>query len=535
MRSEIHRSDLDGFRAAIVQRMGLQFDDAKLGLLGEVLQRRLDRLGHSSEAYLQSLEQDSSSADEIALLAQSLTVGETYFFRNIEQFRALAEVVLPARIRRRPGTGMLRVLSAGCASGEEAYSIAIAARVALADPRWQLEIVAVDINPAGLEKAARARYSSWALRDTPPEIQSRWFRASGREWILDDAVRCAVKFEQRNLAADDPGLWQPAAYDVIFCRNVLMYFAPEQMRAVVHRIARSLAPGGFLFLGHAETLRGVSDAFHLRHSHGTFYYEQKEDMAPAGHSSGDSAAAEAPAAALSFSPRASVATSATWFDTIRQASERVAALVPAATNVPSLGSPTSAAPSRATLDASGRGGLERVRQAQEAQRPWDVTPALDFLRHERFAEALAHIRIAPPARERDPDVLLLEATLLAHSGQLAAAEDACLRLLLIDELNAGAHYLLALCREHSGHRQRAREHDRIAAYLDPSFAMPRLHLGLLARRDGDRAAARSELAQALNLLRREDASRLLLFAGGFSREALMALCESSLKESGVPA
>jgi chemotaxis protein methyltransferase CheR len=505
---ETNRPDLDRFRAAIVRRMGLQFDDAKLGLLGEVLQRRLHRLGSSGEVYLETLEQETSSVEEVTALAPSLTVGETYFFRNIEQFRALAEVVLPERMRQRPGAGVLRVLSAGCASGEEPYSVAIVAREAGVDPRLQIEIHAVDINPVGLEKAARARYSSWALRDTPDDIQSRWFRASGSEWLLDESVRCAVRFAQRNLAGHDPGMWPPSTYDVIFCRNVLMYFAPEQMRAVVDRIAKSLAPGGFLFLGHAETLRGVSDAFHLRHSHGTFYYERKEEEASAGRATEQRADATR-ITGLSPSSSATMPSSAStaWFDTIREASERVAALVP---SVPTAQSPP-------------------------AGRPWDVAPALDFLRRERFGEALAYVRTGPPAREKDPDVLLLEATLLAHSGQLVAAEDACLRLLLIDELSAGAHYLLALCREHSGHRQRAREHDRVAAYLDPSFAMPRLHLGLLARRDGDRAAARAEFAQALNLLRREDASRLLLFAGGFSREALMALCESSLKESGVTA
>jgi chemotaxis protein methyltransferase CheR len=163
---------------------------------------------------------------------------------------------------------------------------------------------------------------------------------------------------------------------------------------------------------------------------------------------------------------------------------------------------------------------------------WDLAPALDLLRQERFAEALDHVRSGPPEAERDPDVLLLEATLLAHGGQLAAAEDACLRLLVIDKLNAGAHYVLALCREHSEHRERASRHDQVAAYLDPTFAMPRLHLGLLARRAGDRVAARRELAQALVLLKREDASRLLLFGGGFNREALMALCESALRDSG---
>jgi chemotaxis protein methyltransferase CheR len=126
----------------------------------------------------------------------------------------------------------------------------------------------------------------------------------------------------------------------------------------------------------------------------------------------------------------------------------------------------------------------------------------------------------------------LEATLLTHSGRLDAAEDACLRLLLADEFNAGAHYVLALCREHAGQRERACEHDRVAAYLDPDFAMPRLHLGLLAGREGDHTAARNELQQALRLLKREDPSRLLLFGGGFNREALMALCLSKLKESG---
>ena len=162
--------------------------------------------------------------------------------------------------------------------------------------------------------------------------------------------------------------------------------------------------------------------------------------------------------------------------------------------------------------------------------PWDMAPALDLLRKERFAEALDYVRAGPATVEKDHDVLLLEATLLAHDGQFPAAEDVCLQLLLIDEFNAGAHYVLALCREHTGHRQRACEHDRIAVYLDPAFAMPRLHMGLLARRDGDRATATRELTQALALLQREGASRVLLFGGGFSREALMALCQSALKD-----
>jgi chemotaxis protein methyltransferase CheR len=497
---QVDRPDLERFRAAIIQRIGLQFDDARLGFLGEVLQRRLDRLGRPADFYLRELE-DPSARGEITALAQELTVGETYFFRNNEQFRALAEVVLPERMRVDRGPKVLRLLSAGCASGEEAYSMAIVVRETIADPTWEVMIRAVDLNPAVLEKAALARYSSWALRDTPADTQRKWFRTDGRDLILDDAVRASVRFDGGNLASDDPEIWQPGAYDAIFCRNVLMYFAPEQMRATIARISQSLVPGGFLFLGHAETLRGVSDAFHLRHSHETFYYELKED-----------GAAPRPRPAQSL-PRSILGGTTimpmggAWVDTIREATERVAALVP--------------------------WPLAAGAPVEPPAPPWDPAPALDLLRRERFGEALDHVRAGSPALGKDPDVLLLEAALLAHSGQLVAAEDACQRLLLIDELNAGAHYLLALCREHSGQRERAGEHDRVAAYLDPSFAMPRLHLGLLARRAGDRKAASRELEQALLLLRREDASRLLLFGGGFGREALMALCESSLKECGV--
>jgi chemotaxis protein methyltransferase CheR len=100
-------------------------------------------------------------------------------------------------------------------------------------------------------------------------------------------------------------------------------------------------------------------------------------------------------------------------------------------------------------------------------------------------------------------------------------------------MNAGAHYLLALCHEGGGDLQAAGSHDQVAAYLDPGFAMPRLHLGLLARRAGDHEAARRELTEASDLLRREDSSRLLLFGGGFSRDALIAVCQAELAGCGM--
>jgi chemotaxis protein methyltransferase CheR len=503
MNCPVTQHDLEQFRAAIIREIGLQFEDAKLGFLGAVLQRRLDKLGRSGEAYLRGLTREAWRG-ESAVLAPELTVGETYFFRNEPQFRALAEVVFPARLGAShgcpiAGPKILRLLSAGCASGEEAYSMAIVARATVTDPSVEVAIRAVDINPNALEKAVRARYSPWALRDTPPDIKRQWFHPDGRELVLEDTIRAAVRFDVANLASDDAELWQPSLYDVIFCRNVLMYFSPEQMRATVERITQALAPGGFLFLGHAETLRGISEAFHLRHTHETFYYQRKQDSVFSRQLPPRAATAGAGAAPVT-------ALDPAWLVEIRKATERVAALVPDAGPDSPCACP--APPSR------------------------DIAAALDLLRQERFAEALDRIRGQSPDPDADPDALLLEATILAHSGAVTAAQDACLKLLLADAFNAGAHYILALCHEHSGCRERAVEHDQVASRLDPAFAMPRLHLGLLARRAGDRDGARRELAQALILLKREAASRLLLFGGGFDREALLTLCISALRECG---
>lgn len=491
--------EVERFRELVSRRLGLQFEDAKRGFLTDVLRRRWEINGHADKSYLERLDV-APPREELRALAQELTVPETYFFRNIDQFDAFKNVALPDRVRARADTKRLRILSAGCASGEEPYSIAILMRETAIDPSWNVSLLAVDVNPAMLERAARGRYTSWALRETPPEIQQRWFRQDEREIVLDGDIRNAVRFEERNLAADDAGLWAPSAYDTIFCRNVIMYFTPRNAQALMERIARSLAPGGYLFLGHAETLRGLSQDFHLCHTHRTFYYRRKQENE---YVSVQPAIESIPPAITSWTFATLVESDDSWVETIRRAADRVQML----TEAPSV-----------------------ARAAAPAH--WDLGLAIDLLQKERFEEALALVQAFPPESARDPDVLLLRAVLLVHSGRLVEAEDTCKRLLAIDEMNAGGHYVLALCGEAAGDRQAAANHDQVAVYLDPVFAMPHLHLGLLARKAGDRGSARRELGEALALLQREEASRLLLFGGGFNRETLLALCRGELKACG---
>ena len=494
------------FRSLIAQLLGLHVDESKLGNLSRVLHRRAASDGEACAHYLARLALLNPAADEWARLAAELTVTETYFLRNVEQFNVYSELALPDRLGAQGEAGV-RVLSAGCASGEEPYSLAMRARECFAHALHRVAITAIDINPLVLEKAARARYSKWSLRDFPAELRSRWFTPDADYFVLDATTRGLVKFAQHNLVHDAPDFWQPASLDIVFCRNVLMYFTPEQAQAVIARIALALVPGGYFFLGHAETLRGLSNDFHLRHTHGTFYYQRKAYT--------EGAQGLAPMAAGALAPGwqpLSVLGDTAWIAEIQRATDRIQAL--------------SAPLSEAAADA-------KQLAASGARAAPNLHRALEYLHHERYDQTLQQLGRLPVEQASDPDVLLLKAVSLSHSGALDAAEATCRALLERDELSAGAYYVLALCREGRADLPGALEHDQTAVYLDPCFAMPRLHQGLLARRQGDTATARRDLGQALLLFQKEDASRLLLFGGGFSREALIGLCRAELASLGA--
>jgi chemotaxis protein methyltransferase CheR len=486
------------FRAIIADRMGLVFEDDKSNQLDAVLAHRLAARGCTQDDYLAELAH-SASIDELGAIAREVTVPETYFFRHLDQFEALREVALPAAISGPAARKkQLRILSAGCASGEEAYSIAILIREMGLDASWKVSIRAVDLNPAPLKKARAGRYAPWVLRETPAPLIKRWFSADGGAYLIDSEIRSAVTFEQRNLVdADDP-LWAHAHYDIVFCRNALMYLSPEKMRDVVARISQALVPGGYLFLGHAETLRGVSDDLRLCESHGAFYYRR-----PGGNEQGQTVAraaiapASPPPTARPHSPP-----STDWMDVIDRASRYIGKLADETDRPPS---------DEATEAAS--------RTAEHLQ---------SLLAEERFAEALEQIETALSVDPANPPLRLLRAMLLFHCGDAEQAATVAQSLLRHETLKAGAHHILSLCREKAGDLDGAREHDRAAAYADASFAMPRLHLGLLARRAGRRVEMRRELSQALVLLPRENAARLALFGGGFARQALIDLCASTL-------
>jgi chemotaxis protein methyltransferase CheR len=207
----------------------------------------------SAEDLLARLASLDDEAPEWRKLAQLLTVGETYFFRDDGCFAALGSQVLPRLIAARlhAGTPRLRVWSAGCSTGEEAYSLAMLLDGLLPDAfRWELDILGTDVNRAALEVARRGVYRSWSLRATPSELRERYFAGHPGGFAVRDELRRRVRFAPFNLA----GQRQPAAgsVDLLFCRNVLMYLSPATARRAITRLQAALAPDGWLVVAPAE-------------------------------------------------------------------------------------------------------------------------------------------------------------------------------------------------------------------------------------------------------------------------------------------
>lgn len=236
----------------LVERLaGLEIPEERAGDVATALRQRAEATGaRAVGSYLAELE--SRADGEIEQLTDALAVHETYFFRDPDQLDVVVDHAIPDRAMM---TDHVRVLSAGTSTGAEAYSVAILVRERAPHLASRVDVVGVDVSRAAIDAARRGRYAPWALRASPPEIVKRWFHPRGHAREVSGEVRARVSFEVKNLlgAAE---ISPPGAFDVILCRNVIMYLSRRAAEALVARLERSLAAGGYLFLGHAETLRG---------------------------------------------------------------------------------------------------------------------------------------------------------------------------------------------------------------------------------------------------------------------------------------
>jgi chemotaxis protein methyltransferase CheR len=444
------------------------------------------------------------SRQDLQSIIDKVNVGETYFFREPAHFAALLDPVLRERLPKCDPTRPLRILSAGCASGEEAYSIAITLRQYRDDfEDGRIVLLGVDVHAAALEKARRARYSEWALRATPQAVRSECFTQDGDDYRLRDALRKLVRFEEHNLLEPDPDFFRPGSFDVIFCRNVLIYFSERSLRLAVERLTQALVPGGYLFLGHSESLRGITSAVTLCQVGDAFFYRKPESASTPDARAG----AHAYAAPLPIGE--------SFIDSIQRSTDRVALL--AGERSPPAAPPAPARP-----------------VATAAPDEWSaLMPVLSQIASEQFGRAQELLAALPEQTRAGTAATLAGAAIACGQGQLEQSRRACQRLLAQAAHPAEAHYLLALCAEQKGDGERARRSYQDAVRVAPRFAMAHLRLGALLRRANLKDAARVALRHAVELLPHEPTARVLLFGGGFRREALVTLCRSELLALGA--
>lgn len=263
--------DFRRFQELLKHECGIFFHDDKRDYLGHILAERLQECGSRNFAEYHDLVTDSARGGrEFPSFLNAVTVGETFFFRNPGQFEVLMKNILPELIARNQTT--LNIWSAGCSKGDEPYSIAIALLETIPFPdEWDINLVATDINTDFLEAAKKGIYNEYHLREIPREYIGRYFERRGKDFAIVPKVKRLVRFVRHNLVRDPPPMANP---DIIFCRNVIIYFDQSTIKEVIHRFFEALKEDGVLFLGHAETLLNAGDLFQTMEYPQCFIYKK---------------------------------------------------------------------------------------------------------------------------------------------------------------------------------------------------------------------------------------------------------------------
>lgn len=278
-RAALSNETFKQLRAFIYEKTGILFSEKKTYLLENRLRYRLDDCGCSNfEEYFYFLKYDPGRNQELPKLYDSITTNETSFFRDAVQIQAFENDLLPFVLnengeKRRKE---LKVWSAAASTGEEAYTIAMQMlNKGLHNQGWSIDIVGTDISSKVIASAKAGIYGKNAVRNTPSDYLRKYFSNSGDDYALLPEVKKMVQFKTMNLM-DQTSMRTMRNFDIIFCRNVLIYFDDNAKKSVISNLYDSLRPGGYLLIGYSESLHNISRSFKLKHFNRALVYQKEE-------------------------------------------------------------------------------------------------------------------------------------------------------------------------------------------------------------------------------------------------------------------
>ncbi|NVO00871.1 MAG: tetratricopeptide repeat protein [Geobacteraceae bacterium] len=467
----LNSSEHQQFHDFLIKHCGLHFERRNIKVLERALKSRMELLHIGSyNDYFDYLEKNMERRQELQKLLQLLTVGETFFFRYHAHFDVLAKSVLSA-LTGTKAKKSLRIWSAGCSTGEEPYTIAMTIMEALPDwKRRDIKILATDINNRSLKRAKDGVYSAWKMRVTPQYHIDKYFKRIGESYIVKDEVKSLVEFDYCNLQSTLNCTQEP--FDIIFCRNVMIYFTTATTRKVVEMFADHLNPGGYLFMGHSETLLNVSSRFERHTQDGNFYYSKKVQPA---------------IEAIKFRVNS-----------------------PATTEKPTILSNNS---QKAPLVPS------KLQDSVSAEELFGT--GLNLLHQEHYPEAEEIFRDVLGVKPEHTGAILALGQIHLVNGRNDEALACCDQSLAINDLLPEGYFLRGLLFEMAERITDAIEEYRKAVLLKIDFVMPHYQLGKLSYRTGDVKTSVRELRNCIKLLEKAGREAVIPFSGGLSREVFL--------------
>jgi chemotaxis protein methyltransferase CheR len=496
------------FKDFINNRTGLYFKDYDLKDLDGVISDRMKACSFDTIlAYYTYLTSSKKTDDELRELLNRLTINHTYFFRNEPQFKALKEKILPELIERKKKMGQspsafarasadrlgtvpifsLRIWSAGCSTGEEPYTIAMIIKDIIPDiENWDIQILATDASTEALEAARKGIYNVNSVRLVDDYHKNRYFAEKAgagpdAKYAIRDEIKRMVNFSFFNLMEED----YPKGFDILFCRNVTIYFELETTIRVIKNLAESLDDNGYLFIGYSETLQFISDKFKMINwQDAIFYLKTKTDIA---HKR---------------------------FVTPRP--------MPIELKVDAILEEIS----KEEFEAESKEGTKKKRSLEFGDR---IVRAMKAIHTKNYEGALSLTEEARLLEKNAPDPYYIAAEVYANQGKFKDAKDNLYAALSKDMMFAPAHHLFGSIYAEEGKTDAAEESYRRALYLENGFSIAHFSLANIYKNKNRIDDALREYRNTLSILSRSHPYDIVAYSGGFNTAALAGVCKDNIE------